>query len=66
VEITFPYIPKAKLLYRVIKNGNEMENVARELGLQINQGKTKYMIVERKNTLKQKNNRTFENKKLQI
>jgi cytochrome oxidase assembly protein ShyY1 len=31
-----------------------MENVARKLGLQINQEKTKYMIVERKNTLKQK------------
>jgi hypothetical protein len=30
-----------------------MENAARKLGLQINQGKTKYMIVERKNTLKQ-------------
>jgi hypothetical protein len=43
----------------------EMENIARKLGLLINQEKTKYMIVERKNTLKQKN-RTFENKKLQI
>jgi hypothetical protein len=31
----------------------EMENIARKLGLQINQAKTKYMIVERKNTLKQ-------------
>jgi hypothetical protein len=31
-----------------------MENVARKLGLQINQEKTKYMVVERKNTLKQK------------
>jgi hypothetical protein len=31
-----------------------MENVARKLGLQINQETTKYMIVERKNTLKQK------------
>jgi hypothetical protein len=31
-----------------------MENVARKLGLHINQEKTKYMIVERKNTLKQK------------
>jgi hypothetical protein len=31
-----------------------MENVARKLGLQINQEKTKYMIVERKNTLTQK------------
>jgi hypothetical protein len=30
-----------------------MENAARKLGLQINQGKTKYMIVERKNSLKQ-------------
>ena len=30
----------------------EMENIARKLGLQINQEKTKYMIVERKNNLK--------------
>jgi hypothetical protein len=27
----------------------EMENIARKFGLQINQEKTKYMIVERKN-----------------
>ena len=32
----------------------EMESAARKLGLQINQEKTKYMIVERKNTLRQK------------
>jgi hypothetical protein len=32
----------------------ELENAARKLGLQINQEKTKYMIVERKNTSKQK------------
>jgi hypothetical protein len=31
----------------------EIENIARKLGLQINQEKTKYMIVERKNSLKQ-------------
>jgi hypothetical protein len=31
----------------------EMENLARKLGLQISQEKTKYMIMERKNTLKQ-------------
>jgi hypothetical protein len=31
----------------------EMENIARMLGLQINQEKTKYKIVERKNSLKQ-------------
>jgi hypothetical protein len=31
----------------------EMENIARKLGLQINQEKTKYIIVERKNSLKQ-------------
>jgi hypothetical protein len=31
----------------------EMENIARKLGIQINQVKTKYMIMERKNTLKQ-------------
>jgi len=31
----------------------EIENIARKFGLQINQEKTKYMIVERKNSLKQ-------------
>jgi hypothetical protein len=31
----------------------EMENIARKFELQINQEKTKYMIVERKNSLKQ-------------
>jgi len=31
----------------------EMENIARKLGLQIKQEKKKYMIVERKNSLKQ-------------
>jgi hypothetical protein len=31
----------------------EMENIARKLGLKINQGKTKYMIVERQKILKQ-------------
>jgi len=31
----------------------ERENIARKLGLQTNQEKTKYMIVERKNSLKQ-------------
>jgi hypothetical protein len=30
----------------------EMENNARKFGLQINQEKTKYMTVERKNSLK--------------
>jgi hypothetical protein len=30
-----------------------MENTARKIGLQINQEQTKYMIVERKNSLKQ-------------
>jgi hypothetical protein len=29
-----------------------MENTTRKLGLQINQEKSKYMIVERKNSLK--------------
>jgi hypothetical protein len=29
-----------------------MENIARKFGLQINQEKTKYVIVERKNSLK--------------
>jgi len=31
----------------------EMENIARKFGLQINQEKTKYMIVKKKNSLKQ-------------
>jgi hypothetical protein len=31
----------------------EMEKIVRKLGLQINQEKTKYTIVERKNILKQ-------------
>ena len=31
----------------------ETENIARKLGLEINQEKTKYMIVERKSSLKQ-------------
>jgi hypothetical protein len=30
----------------------EMDNTARKFGLQINQEKTKYMVVERKNSLK--------------
>jgi hypothetical protein len=30
----------------------EMENIARKFGLQINQEKTKYLIVERQNNLK--------------
>ena len=30
----------------------EMENIARKFGRQINQEKTKYMIVERKNSVK--------------
>ena len=29
-----------------------MENIARKFGLQINQEKTKYVMVERKNSLK--------------
>jgi hypothetical protein len=32
----------------------EMENIARKFGLQINQEKTKYVIVERKNSLQKK------------
>jgi len=44
----------------------EMENIVRNFGLQISQVKTKYMIVERKSSLKKNKNRTFENKKLQI
>jgi hypothetical protein len=30
-----------------------MEDIARKLGLQLNQEKTKYMIMEKKSTLKQ-------------
>ena len=44
----------------------ELENIARTFGLQINQEKTKYMIVERKNCVKKNKNRIFENTKLQI
>jgi hypothetical protein len=43
-----------------------MENFARKLELKINQEKTKSMIVERKNTLKQKKIGPFKIKKLQI
>ena len=42
-----------------------MENIARKLGLQINQGEKKYMVVERKNILKQ-NNTGLLKKKLNI
>jgi hypothetical protein len=41
----------------------EMETIAKKQGLQINQEKTKYIIVERKNTLKKKSMK-FENKKI--
>jgi hypothetical protein len=44
----------------------EMENAARKLGLHINQEKTKFMIVERKNTLKQNKIGHLKIKKLQI
>jgi hypothetical protein len=44
----------------------EMENIARKFGLQINQGKTKYMIVERKNSLEKNKIGHFKIKKLQI
>jgi len=36
------------------KHFEEIENIARKFGLWINQEKTKYMIVERKNNLKEK------------
>ena len=39
----------------------EMENIARKLGLKINQEKPKYMIVERKNILKQNNTGLLKN-----
>jgi len=41
----------------------ETENIARKLELHINQGKTKYMILEQKNSHKKK---TINNKKLYI
>jgi hypothetical protein len=44
----------------------EVVNAARKLGLQTNQEKTKYMIVERTNTLKQKKIGHLKIKKLQI
>jgi len=44
----------------------EMENIARKFGLQINQEKTKYMIVERKNSLKKNKIGYWKIKKLQI
>jgi len=40
--------------------------LCRAVGLQINQEETKYMTVERKNSLKQNKKGHFENKKLQI
>jgi len=44
----------------------EMENTARKFGLQVNQEKTKYMIVERKNSLKKNKIAHLKIKKLQI
>ena len=44
----------------------EMENIARKSGLQINQVKTKHMIVERKNSLKKNKIGHLKIKKLQI
>ena len=44
----------------------EMENIARKFRLRINQEKTKYMIVERKNNLKKNKIRHLKIKKLQI
>jgi len=43
-----------------------MENIARKFGLQINQEKTKYMIVERKNSFKKNKIGHLKIKKLQI
>ena len=39
----------------IIKLFVEMENITRKFGLQINKENTKYMIVERKNSLKKNN-----------
>ena len=50
----------------VIKLFVKMENVARKFGLQINQEKTKYMIVERKNSLKKNKIGHLKVKNLQI
>jgi len=44
----------------------EMENITRKFGLQINQEKTKYMIVERKNNLKKNKIGHLKIKKSQI
>jgi hypothetical protein len=44
----------------------EMENIARKFGLGINQEKTKYMMVERKNNLKKNKMGHLKIKKLQI
>jgi hypothetical protein len=41
-----------KIVIEIRKLFVEMENIARKFGIQINQEKTKYMIVERKNNLK--------------
>jgi hypothetical protein len=43
-----------------------MENITRKFGLQINQEKTKYVVVERKNSLKQNKIGRLNIKKLQI
>jgi len=44
----------------------EMENIARKFRLQINQEKTKYMMVERKNSSKKNKIGNLKIKKLQI
>jgi len=44
----------------------EMENIARKFRLQINQEKTKYMIMERKNSLKKNKIGHLKIKKLQF
>jgi hypothetical protein len=44
----------------------EVENIAKKLGIQINQEKVKCMIVERKNSFEKYKIRAFENKKIQI
>jgi hypothetical protein len=44
----------------------QMENIARKFGLQMNQERTKYMIVERENSLKKNNIGHLKIKKLQI
>jgi len=59
-----PLIGKNELKIR--KRFVEMENFAKKFGLQLNQEKTKYMITERKSSLKNNKIGHLNIKKLQI